>query len=146
MRCQISAGMLARSAIAKTLVERVEDPRALGSLMREVDAAVACGDLGQLDDLVGRRKAIGHVLERRAEAERALLHGLRDDLPHLVELSRCRTAIVLADDVVAHTARADERRDVDRRTRSLVETFEVVAERTPILRDAEVRVRWLRVL
>ena len=34
-------------------VERLEDPGALRALMAEIDAAVARGDLGKLDDLVG---------------------------------------------------------------------------------------------
>ena len=100
--------------------------RALRSLVREVDAAVARGDFGELDDLVGRGEPVGHVLQRRAEAERALLHRLRDELLHLLEFRRRRRPIVLADDVVANAAGADERADVDRRTRPLLEPLEVV--------------------
>ncbi len=114
--------------------------------MREVDAAVPRGDLGQLDDLVGGREAIGHVLQRRAHAERALLHRLRHDLSHLVELRRRGAPIVLANDVVPDAAGADEGGDVDRRVRSLLEPLEIFAERAEVLRDAEMRVGRLRIL
>ena len=40
------------------LVDRLEDTGALGTLMREVHAAVARGHLREFDDLVGRREAI----------------------------------------------------------------------------------------
>jgi hypothetical protein len=66
-------------------------------------------------------------------------HRLRDQLLHALELGGGGRPIVLADDVVAQTAGADERGDVDRRVRSLFEPAEIVAERPPVLRDAEVR-------
>ena len=42
--------------------------------------------LRELHDLVGRGKSIRHVLQRGAEAERPLLHRLRDQSLHLLEL------------------------------------------------------------
>ena len=39
----------------------------LRALVGDVDAAVLRRHLGELDDLVGRREAIGHVLQRRAD-------------------------------------------------------------------------------
>ncbi len=122
-------------------VERLEDASAFRALMREIHAAVPRGDLRELDDLVSRCEAIGHVLQRRAEPERALLHRLRDQLPHLLELGcRCGT-VGFADHVVANAARAHQRGDVDRRPRSILEPLEVVGQRAPVLRDAEVRGR-----
>ena len=54
--------------------------------MGEVHPAMARGDFGQLDDLVGRCESIGDVLKRRAEAERTLLHRLGHQLLHALEL------------------------------------------------------------
>src|SRR4249919_1174260 len=120
-------------------VERLEDARALRPLMREVHAAVTRGDFGQLDDLVGRRKPIGNVLQRRAQAECSLLHRFGDQLLHALQFRRCRGTIVLSDDVVANAAGAHERADVDRGTRPHVEPPEIVAEGPPIDDDTEVR-------
>ena len=45
------------------LVERRHDLTGLGSLVRDVDAAVLLGHFRELDDLVGRGEAAGHVLQ-----------------------------------------------------------------------------------
>jgi len=121
----------------KYLLQRFEDACALGALMREVDPAMARGDLRELDNLIGGREAIRHILERGAEAERALLHCLLDKLPHRVELGGRRRTVVLANNVVADATGPDECGDVDGRMRAELEPAEVVGERAPVLRHAE---------
>ena len=118
-------------------VERFEDAAALRSLMGEVDAAVSRRDLRQRDDLVEIGKPIGHVLKRRAQAERALFHRPGRERLHRVQFRRRRAAIVLADDEVAQSAGAHERPDVDRGMRTRLEPLEIIAERPPILGDPE---------
>ncbi len=70
------------------LVERGKHLVALRALVGDVDAAVARRHLGQRDQLVGRREPIGHVLQRRAQPERSLLHRLGHQLLHLRQLVR----------------------------------------------------------
>ena len=80
--------MRARSAIANTSSSDAIDLRALGSLVRDVDAAVRGGHLRQRDEFVGRGEAAGHVLQRRADAQRALAHRLGDEVAHLLQRRR----------------------------------------------------------
>src|SRR5207249_7953761 len=88
--------------------------------------------------LGGGSESVRNVLQRRAQAERAVFHGPGDELLHAFELGgSCRT-IVLADDVVAHASGANEGADIDRRMRTLVEPLEIIAKRSPVLRHAEV--------
>jgi hypothetical protein len=107
--------------------------------MGEIHAAVARGDPGKLDDLVSRREPVGYVLQGSAHAERALLHRLRDQLFHRLELLRRRRPVILTDHVRPQAAGADEARHVDGRPRALLEPREVVAEGAPILCDPEMR-------
>lgn len=63
---------------------------------------------------------------------------MRHELLHRIELGARSAAVVFADHVVADAAGADERGDIDRWTRSDFEAVEVVGERAPILRHAEI--------
>ena len=55
-------------------------------------------DLRAGDDLVGGVVEVGHVLERRREAERAVLHGLRDERLHPLDLGRSGAPVFHPDD------------------------------------------------
>jgi hypothetical protein len=116
---------------AEHLVERGVDRVRLGALVREVGAAVLRGDLRHRDQLVRRVVHVGHVLERRRHAERAVAHGLVDDFLHPRELLRRGAAVLLADDEVAHAAGADEGAEVDRGAAPL-KRLEVAAERAKV--------------
>ena len=90
----------------------------MGRLRRRPDARqrAFCDVAALADDLAGGTDE-GEALEPRApaagplldvgdgsETDRALLHRLSDEAPHLVELRRRRGAIVFADDVIQPTA------------------------------------------
>ena len=120
------------------LVERFVDRAALRPQVREVDAPVTGRHLGHLDEVVGRVEAIGHVLERRTEAEGAVLHGLGDQGLHALQRGWRRRHVVGADDVVPHAAGADKRPDVDRRPAAGLQPREVPGEGPEVLDDLEV--------
>ena len=118
------------------LVERLHHLVALGALVGDVDAAVLGRGLRQRHELVGGREAVRDVLQRRADAERALAHRAGDQRLHLGDLVGGRRPVGLADDVVAQAAGADEGADVDGRGRAL-EPGEVLVERAPVLGHLE---------
>ncbi len=64
------------------LVERLEDLVALRALVGDVDAAVRGRDLRQLDEFVRRGEPIGDVLQRRTQAEGAILHRVGHERLH----------------------------------------------------------------
>ncbi len=88
------------------------------------------GDLRERDEVGGVGERVGRVLQRRCDAESALVHRLGDQRAHLVELVGRRLARVEADDVLAQRARADERCDVGRDP-ARGEPVEVAAEGRP---------------
>jgi hypothetical protein len=63
--------------------DALEKPVVLVSYMAEVKAAVARGDPGQPDELLGGGVAIGRVDEAAGEAHGAFAHGLLDQGFHL---------------------------------------------------------------
>ncbi len=89
-----------------------------------------CGDLAQLDQLLGGRVERRGVDERRADAERARLHFLPHERPHAFELVGRRLPIVEPDDVLANRRGADKRRDVLRHAAPL-QLLEVLAQGRP---------------
>ena len=90
------------------LANAVHDAAGLVAHVRDVDAAHAAGDLGQLDDLVGRRERARHVEQARAQAERALFHALPHQPAHPLELLGGRGAIGTAHHLAADGTLADE--------------------------------------
>ena len=95
-QCQISAGIFARPAIANT--SSSDSPILLDSERWWVIPPPVRGrHLRQLHDLVGGGESVRNVLQGRAEAQRSVFHGLRDQAFHLFELRRRRAAIVFAD-------------------------------------------------
>ena len=128
------------------LVERGDDLVRLGTLVRDVDAAMLPRDLRELDNLVGRRESPRHVLQRCAHPESALLHRLRHQRFHLIDFSGGGGALRLADHVAPQAARADKRADVERGAVAL-EPREVFAERAEVerhLEAVELRLRGFR--
>ena len=96
-------------------VDRLEQLIRLGAHVRDVDAAVRRHRLRHLDQLFGRGVVAGRIDQRRADAERAVLHRAPHDGAHGVELRGVRLADRLAFRVHAHRRGADERADVRRR-------------------------------
>ena len=99
--------------------------------MCDVDAAVLMRDFGQLDNFARPGKTRGHVLQRSRNPKRAVLHRVGDQFFHLLELSRRRRPIVIADHEFAYLGRADKGAEVDARA-LLIEAFEILVQRAPI--------------
>ena len=94
------------------LPDRVEQSLRFVAHVRDVDAAVCGGDLGQLDDLLGRREAARDVEQAGRQPERTLFHRLGDERPHPIELVRRRLAVVGPDDSATDRPLADVDRPV----------------------------------
>ena len=86
----------------------------------------------QRDELVGFRVARRRVLERRPDAQRALLHERIDDRNHARELGGGGCAVFVADHCQPHLRRAHERGKVEARSLAL-ELREVAVEIAPVL-------------
>src|SRR5437870_11360643 len=85
------------------------------ALVRKVNPAIAPRDFRQFDQFVSRSKPARHILKRRADPKRALLHRPCEQLTHLFEFTRSYRTIVLSDHIRAQSSRADECAQIDGR-------------------------------
>src|SRR5262245_51733871 len=115
------------------LVELLVDLRALAADMSAVVAAIACDDLGHRDHLVFIFVAAAGECGR--QIDRALLHRLRDQLRHLLDIRLRRWPVVESDNNLAHLLRRYARSDVDRGA-AFAEAAEIAVERGPVDVDA----------
>src|SRR5215467_8724417 len=107
--------ILARSAIANTSSREVKIASVSERWCVKYSAARLPSDFGRLHNLVGGGKNVGDIFQRRADSKSAVSHGLRYELPHLLELLCRRSPIHRAHYVVAHAAGTDKRAEVDGR-------------------------------
>ncbi len=112
------------------LLERLQQLSAFASHVRDVHAAECRGHLGQGDQLVGVGEVGRRVDQRRADAQRPLLHRPAHELAHPLQLLGRRRPVLVADLVDPHRRRAHERGHV-RRHAALLQVLEVLAERRP---------------
>ena len=105
-------------------------PVSLVSYVARVEAAVLCGDLRQLDDLLGLGVALGVVPEACGEAEAARLHRLRDLSPHRLQLPGGWGPHLHPHDVPADGAESDEGGDVQ--GDALLEPPQVLVDGGPV--------------
>jgi hypothetical protein len=102
LRCQNLDRDLRLAADGDRLLERRHLLVGLVAHVGGVDAAVARGDAGERDELVGLGVRARRVDEGRREAEGALLHRLFDERFHLPQLFRRRLHVVVAEHHAAH--------------------------------------------
>ena len=109
------------------LSDRLEDAQALVANVAGVDAAMLAHDLAKFDQVVGRgeRTRRHHQLTRKTKG--SLLHRLRDQVLHLLQLSRTGPVEGLAHDTLPDVAFADVGSDVDGDSRPL-DRGEVLAQ------------------
>src|SRR5262249_16837654 len=115
------------------LVELLVDLAAFATDVGAVVATVARDDLRHRHHLVFVLVAAAGECGRQVDG--ALLHRLRNQLLHLLDLRRRRAPVLEADDHAPYLLRRDARGDVDRRT-FLIETPEVAIESGPVDIDA----------
>ena len=80
--------------------------------MRDIFPFVFGRDFAELDQLFRLRVKRRWINQRCADPKRARLHFLGHQLTHLLELLRCRSAVIEANDVLANGRRANERGDI----------------------------------
>src|SRR3954470_13530256 len=99
--------------------------------MGRVDSAPRRGDLGEGHDLIRFREGSRLVDEPGREPERALVHRLRDELLHPLELRRRRLHVVEPEHRPPNLGRPDQDGEVHRRTR-LAQPPEVPGQILPV--------------
>ena len=119
------------SGDGEELVERFEELVSLAAQMRDVDASMFSSGAGEGYQLIRLRVETWRVDQRGADANRAFLHRLLDELGHAPELVGCRCTIGVTQLMHAHRRTADERRDVARDA-AFLQMFQVAAERGPL--------------
>src|SRR5262249_32686666 len=124
------------------LVELLVDLPAFAADVGAVIAAVARDHFRHRHHLVGIFVAAAG--ESGRQVHRALLHRLRDELFHLLDLGGGRRPILEPDDNAAHLLRRDARGDVDRGPLP-AEAAEVAVERGPVDVDAAAALRLLAI-
>src|SRR5881394_4587306 len=102
--------------------------------MSEINSAITASDFCQLYNFVRGGENIRNILQCGADSKCALLHGLRNQLAHLLELGGRGRTVILSDYVLTHSTSADECAQIDRWARVL-EVLEIFVERTPIQVD-----------
>ena len=118
-------------------VDALDQAIAFGAHVADVHAAAFSGFADQRDQLVSFGEGRGRIDQRRPDAHRAFLHRLADEAAHAVELSRIGIDVALAQFMLPHRGRADERSDVERRA-LVLEEIEIVAKRGPFDRIFDV--------
>ena len=118
------------SADLDDFADGIEDAGPLAADVGNEDPLVTGHDLAELDDFVGPgQESRSGVWARAArQAGGALLHGLCDELLHLLELGRSGPGMRGAHHALPDVAEADERGDVDRDA-GLLRLIEVFAQR-----------------
>src|SRR5262245_49906574 len=84
------------------LIQRLDDSVLLGAHVRRIDSPVSGRFRGEGDELFGARMRSRCVLQRGGYTERAVTHGVRNELAHLCQLRRCRAPILIAEDEPAN--------------------------------------------
>ena len=115
---------------ANELIDRLDEPRCLRSACARCTCRGAGRDLASATSSSVSAYVARRVDERRADAERAVLHRRSDESAHPLELAAW--AAVLEPELVdADRRRADERRDV-RRDPALLERVELLGQGRPV--------------
>ncbi len=109
---------------------RLQGARPVGAVVRAVVAAVLRHHPAQLGQLRVLRVHARRVRQPRRHADRALLHALGDQPPHVRQLRLGRLPVVPADGQGADRALRDQIGGVDRDAR--VEPVQVLADRPPV--------------
>ena len=122
-------GKSALGADADRLAHGRQETARLVAHVRVIDTAVLRGDLRQFDDLLGLRVVRRDVEEPGRKPERAVLHRLAHEVPHLVEFLRRRRAVLHSEHLPAGPGVAREEADVGRN----LEVFDVVAQRVRLV-------------
>src|SRR5215467_13090914 len=125
------------------LVELLVDLRAFAANMSSVVAAIACDHLGHRDHFV--LIFVAAASECGRQIDRTLLHRLRDELRHLVDLGLRRRPVLEADNSLTYLLRRYARSDIDRGT-ALAEAPEIALERGPVDVNAGAALGFLLVL
>ena len=96
-----------REANVQTLLVRCQ--QVLGGIthVRVIDPAIGRGDLCQGHYLLGARVAARQIHQARGQARRAELHGIPDDVLHLLQFGRVRFPIVHPHHFPTHRVVAD---------------------------------------
>ena len=109
---------------------RLQRAGAVGAVVRAVVAAVRRHHPAQLGQFGVRGVHPGRVRQPRRHPDRTLLHALRDQLPHPVQLFGRGLAVLPADGERAHRALRDQVRRVHRD--APVQPVQVLADRPPV--------------
>jgi hypothetical protein len=108
------------------LLDRVEHARAFVADVAGEDAARPLHLAAELDQVVGGREEPGARREHRRQPERAVLHRLGDEGPHLAQLRGRGPPVRFAHHAAPDVPLADVGGDVHRHLR-LLERFEICA-------------------
>src|SRR5262249_6084790 len=100
--------------------------------MGNVDASILGSDASQLDQFVGRSKAIRNVLQGGAEPETPLFHSLSRQLLHGLQFFGRSRPIFLSNHVVPKTAGTNKGTQVDCWMNTLFKSLEVLRQTPPV--------------